>query len=54
MERVTAEDVLKKKFKAVKFREGYDQDDVDSFLDKVVVTITELQQENYELKQRLG
>ena len=30
---LTADDVLNKKFQATKFREGYEQDEVDEFLD---------------------
>ena len=33
---LTADDVLNKKFQPTKFREGYDQDEVDDFLDEVV------------------
>ena len=40
---LTTEDVLNKKFQYVKFREGYDQDEVDEFLDEVVSTIYSLQ-----------
>ena len=36
---LTTEDVLNKKFQYVKFREGYDQDEVDELLDEVVSTI---------------
>ena len=36
---LTADDVLNKKFQATKFREGYDQDEVDDFLDEVVNTL---------------
>jgi DivIVA domain-containing protein len=32
-------DVLKKKFQITKFRRGYDQDNVDDFLDEVVTTL---------------
>ena len=45
---LTADDVLNKKFQYVKFREGYDQDEVDEFLDEVVSTIYSLQMENQE------
>lgn len=48
---LTTEDVLNKKFQYVKFREGYDQDEVDEFLDEVVSTIYSLQMENQELKE---
>jgi DivIVA domain-containing protein len=36
---LTADDVLNHKFSATKFREGYDQDEVDAFLDRVAVTL---------------
>jgi DivIVA domain-containing protein len=42
---LTADDVLNKKFQATKFREGYDQDEVDDFLDEVVNTLRETQSE---------
>ncbi|MDO4664876.1 MAG: DivIVA domain-containing protein [Actinomycetaceae bacterium] len=41
---LTAEDVHYKTFTPTKFREGYDQDEVDLFLDQVVATITALQE----------
>ena len=50
---LTTEDVLNKKFQYVKFREGYDQDEVDEFLDEVVSTIYSLQMENQDLKEKL-
>ena len=50
---LTTEAVLNKKFQYVKFREGYDQDEVDEFLDEVVSTIYSLQMENQELKEKL-
>lgn len=36
---MTSDDVLKVKFQATKFRAGYDQDEVDRFLDKVVESL---------------
>ncbi len=51
---LTADDVLNKKFQATKFREGYDQDEVDDFLDEVVNTLRVVQGENDELKQKLA
>ncbi|GCD19671.1 DivIVA domain-containing protein [Cellulomonas algicola] len=51
---LTADDVLNKKFQATKFREGYDQDEVDDFLDEVVNTLRELQNENEDLKTKLA
>lgn len=50
---LTPEDVVNKRFQPTKFREGYDQDEVDDFLDEVVVELRRLTQENEELKQRL-
>ena len=39
---LTPEDVVNKKFQHVKFRDGYDQDEVDDFLDEVVVELRQL------------
>jgi DivIVA domain-containing protein len=50
---LTPEDVVNKRFQPTKFREGYDQDEVDDFLDEVVVELRRLNQENDELRQRL-
>lgn len=50
---LTPEDVVNKRFAPTKFREGYDQDEVDDFLDEVVVELRRLNQENEELRQRL-
>jgi DivIVA domain-containing protein len=51
---LTADDVLNKKFQATKFREGYDQDEVDDFLDEVVNTLRSVQGENDDLKTKLA
>ncbi|GAA4508109.1 cell wall synthesis protein Wag31 [Brevibacterium yomogidense] len=45
---------MNKRFQHVKFRDGYDQDEVDDFLDEVVVELRRLYQENDELKQKLS
>ena len=50
---LTTEDVLEKTFNIVKFREGYDQVEVDDFLDEVVSTIYTLQAENQNLREQL-
>ncbi|WP_147916594.1 DivIVA domain-containing protein [Ruania zhangjianzhongii] len=50
---LTADDVLNKKFQPTKFREGYDQDEVDDFLDEVVNTLRVVGNENEELKAKL-
>lgn len=51
---LTADDVLKKTFQTTKFREGYDQDEVDDFLDEIVNTLRVLQTENAELKTKVA
>ncbi|SPT53939.1 cell division protein GpsB [Actinomyces bovis] len=50
---LTADDVLNKKFQATKFREGYEQDEVDEFLDDVVEAMRQLEAENADLKAKL-
>ncbi|ACZ30322.1 DivIVA family protein [Xylanimonas cellulosilytica DSM 15894] len=51
---LTAEDILNKKFAATKFREGYDVEEVDDFLDEVVRTLSAVQEENEELRSKLA
>lgn len=50
---LTTDDIVNKKFQPTKFREGYDQDEVDDFLDEVVKTLETLQGENDSLRQQL-
>jgi hypothetical protein len=50
---LTPEDVVNKRFQPTKFREGYDQDEVDDFLDEIVVELRRLIQDNEDLRQRL-
>lgn len=50
---LTPEDVVNKRFQLTRLREGYDQDQVDDFLDEVVVEFRRLNQENEEMRQRL-
>ncbi len=50
---LSADDVLNKKFQPTKFREGYDQDEVDDFLDEVVNTLRAVYAENEELTSKL-
>ena len=50
---LTPEDVVNKRFQPTKFREGYDQDEVDDFLDELVIELRRLNQENEDLRQRL-
>lgn len=49
---LTPEDILAKRFQITKFREGYDQDEVDDYLDEVVVELRKILAENEELKAR--
>ena len=51
---LTPEDVVNKRFQATKFREGYDQDEVDDFLDEVVNELRRLNEETEELRTKLG
>ncbi|UIK89677.1 DivIVA domain-containing protein [Arthrobacter polaris] len=51
---LTPEDVVNKRFQPTKFREGYDQDEVDDFLDEIVVELRRLHQENDELRKELA
>lgn len=48
---LTPEDVVNKRFQPTKFREGYDQDEVDDFLDEIVVELRRLHEENDSLRQ---
>lgn len=50
---LTAEDVLNKQFSKTKYREGFDQDEVDDFLDEVATTIAELTEERDRLRREL-
>jgi DivIVA domain-containing protein len=51
---LTAEDVLNKAFSKTKYREGFDQDEVDDFLDEVANTIAQLTAERDELAARVA
>lgn len=51
---LTPEDVVNKRFQPTKFREGYDQDEVDDFLDEVVGELRRLTTENEQLRQKLA
>ncbi|KAB1660115.1 DivIVA domain-containing protein [Pseudoclavibacter chungangensis] len=50
---LTPEDVVNKRFQQTKFREGYDQDEVDDFLDEIVIELRRLIAENEELRAEL-
>jgi cell division initiation protein len=47
------EDVVNKRFQQTKFREGYDQYEVDDFLDEIVVELRRLSAENDDLRSKL-
>jgi len=51
---MTPDDIEQKRFKTVRFKEGYDEVDVDAFLDEVVTEMRRLQQrvEELEAEQR--
>lgn len=51
---LTPEDVVNKKFQVTKFREGYDQDEVDDFLDEIVEELRRLNQENDDLRRQVA
>jgi DivIVA domain-containing protein len=51
---LTPEDIVNKRFQSTKFREGYDQDEVDDFLDEVVVEMRRVVAENEELAQKVA
>ena len=47
------EDVLNKNFTATQFRRGYDEHEVDDFLDEIVVEMRRLTSENEDLSKQL-
>lgn len=51
---LTPNDVLNKQFQTTKFRDGYDQDEVDDFLDEVLAEFQRLIAENDQLKSQVG
>ncbi len=51
---LTPNDVLNKQFQTTKFRDGYDQDEVDDFLDEVLAEFQRLIAENDQLKAQLA
>lgn len=48
------EEVVNKRFSATKFRQGYDEEEVDEFLDEVVAELRRLNGENEELRGKLS
>lgn len=51
---LTPDDLLNKEFPETKFRPGYDKDEVDDFLDEVVVEWRRLTQENEDLTAKVA
>lgn len=51
---LTPEEILSKRFQTTKFRDGYDQDEVDDFLDEVVLEMRRLIAENADLRASKG
>lgn len=51
---LTPEDVVTKQFQHVRFKEGFDPDEVDDFLDEIVVEWRKALAENEELKAKLA
>lgn len=47
------EEVVNKRFSATKFRQGYDEEEVDEFLDEVVTELRRLNAENADLRSKL-
>ncbi|MDR0594687.1 MAG: DivIVA domain-containing protein, partial [Bifidobacteriaceae bacterium] len=54
MAQLTADDVVLKGFQTTKFREGYDQVEVDDFLDEVALSMRAMAAENEELRSQLA
>lgn len=48
------DEVVNKRFSATKFRQGYDEEEVDEFLDEVVSELRRLNGENEELRTKLS
>src|SRR3954468_21150615 len=51
---LTPEDVANKRFSTTRFRPGYDEDEVDAFLDEVEAELTRLLTESDALRGRLA
>ena len=49
---LTPEDVQNKRFSTVRFKEGYDEEEVDAFLDEVEAELRRLLGENTDLRAR--
>ena len=51
---LTPDDVVTKQFQHVRFKDGFDPDEVDDFLDEIVVEWRKTLEENNELKAKLA
>lgn len=51
---LTPDDVVTKQFQHVRFKDGFDPDEVDDFLDEIVVEWRKTLEENAELKSKLA
>lgn len=51
---LTPDDVVTKQFQHVRFKDGFDPDEVDDFLDEVVIEWRKALEENVELKAKLA
>lgn len=51
---LTPDDVVTKQFQHVRFKDGFDPDEVDDFLDEIVVEWRKTLEENAELKAKLA
>lgn len=50
---ITPEEVINKRFQPTKFKEGYNPEEVDDFLDEIVIELRRLNAENASLKRQL-
>ncbi|MDY6051412.1 MAG: DivIVA domain-containing protein [Rothia sp. (in: high G+C Gram-positive bacteria)] len=50
---LTPEEVINKRFQPTKFKEGYNPEEVDDFLDEIVIELRRLNAENTSLKRQL-
>lgn len=51
---LTPEDVVHKQFQHVRFKDGFDPDEVDDYLDEIVIEWRKTIEENNELKARIA
>ena len=51
---LTPDDVVTKQFQHVRFKDGFDPDEVDDFLDEIVIEWRKALEENAELKSKLA